>query len=244
MSASRVILFGGLQITRYLRYYARLCLKPSVIKLHGILFPIPENSNDEKRRSFYRERHERSLALMILAKLSRDDMVLEMGGGRGVLSTLCAKLIGSERVHTYEANPALIPFIKKIYALNSVEPTLTNAAVGVSNQPTAFHLGQRDDSSSLLETNSSENMITVPQVAANDIIAAVNPTFLIVDIEGAEQEVLGSANLEKVRVIVLEIHRKMLGESGCAALDNRITSFGFKVNKLYSTSGRKLYEKR
>ncbi len=36
---------------------------------------------------------------------------MELGAGLGFLSTYCAKIMGSDNVVTYEANPALEPYI-------------------------------------------------------------------------------------------------------------------------------------
>jgi len=205
--------------------------------------PIPDGSSEKYRRSLYYERHERRLALMIMAKLQKSDTVLEMGSGRGVLSSLCAKHIGSQRVFTYEANPALISFIEQVYVMNNVKPTIVNAAVGTQSGTAQFHRSERTDSSSLLTLDKASDVIDVDQVDVNELIHEIKPTFLVVDIEGAEGAVLDVADLDGVRIIALEVHKGLLGVDGCKKLDVTITSQGFTLNRWLSTSGRKLYER-
>ncbi len=239
----RVITFYMRESTRYLRHWVRLVTWPSIVSIHGVQLPIPDDCSEPYRRALYCERHERRLALMIAAKLQPEDTVLEMGSGRGVLSTLCAKLIGSDRVFTFEANPALIPFIRRVYSLNAVCPHLENAAVGTSEAQVSFYVNARTDSSSLLGSADKGEEILVRQVDINPLLAMIKPTFLVVDIEGAEGAVLRAAKLDGVRIIALEIHKHLLGEEGIADLTATILSQGFKANRWLSTSGRKLFER-
>jgi len=238
----RVATFYLRESTRYLRYGVRLIKRPSIVSIHGVKLPIPDGCPEPHRRSLYCERHERRLALMILAKLVPEDTVLEMGSGRGVLSTLCAKMIGSDRVFTFEANPALIPFIRRVYSLNAVCPHLENVAVGTSEAQVSFYVNARTDSSSLLDSVGKGEEILVRQADVNQLLAVIKPTFLVVDIEGAEGAVLRAAKLDGVRIIALELH-KLLGEDGIANLIATITAQGFKEHRWFSTSGRKLFER-
>src|SRR5262245_58379142 len=62
--------------------------------------------------SIEREMYERPELEIARVKLQRDDVVLELGSGIGFITTYCAKRIGSDRVFTYEANPALESHIR------------------------------------------------------------------------------------------------------------------------------------
>ena len=239
----RVITFYIRESTRYFRYFGRLLTRPSTISIHGIQLPIPDDSSEQYRKSLYRERHERRLALMIAAKLQPEDIVLEMGSGRGCLSTLCAKTIGSDRVFTFEANPALIPFIQSVYSLNAVSPKLENAAVGTAEGTVSFYVNNaRSDSSSLLDEAGKGEEIQTRQVDVNKLLSVIKPTFLVVDIEGAEDSVLRAAKLDGVRIIALELH-KHLGEECIANLIATIKAQGFNEHRRLSTSGRKLFDR-
>lgn len=62
--------------------------------------------------------------IRVAAKLDADDVVMDVGTGIGLVATLCAQRIGSERVYTYEANPALERPIRETFELNRVSPHL------------------------------------------------------------------------------------------------------------------------
>ena len=53
---------------------------------------------------------------------------------------LAARLAGSESVHCYEANPALIPVIEATYALNGVSPQISNTILGAEDGQTVFYV--------------------------------------------------------------------------------------------------------
>ena len=90
------------------------------------------------RRILYSERYERSESRCAVVALSPDDVVLEVGSGLGYLSTICALRLGSERVHTYEADPGLIPRIRRHHALNGVAPEVHNAMLAGSTGSASF----------------------------------------------------------------------------------------------------------
>ena len=218
-------------------------MKPSIIAIHGVRLPVPEDSSPHYRRSLYRGQHERTLALFVKAALRPDDVVLEMGGGRGVLSTLCAKTIGSDRVFTFEANPALIPFIERVYAINAVRPKLVNAVVGTSEGHVPFYVCNSTDSSSAVKAAAGSKEILVMQEDVNKLLAEIKPTFILADIEGAEREVLKAATLDGVRTVAVEVHKSIIGEDGVADIESRLLSQGFRQNGWFSTSGRRLFER-
>ena len=229
--------------TRYLRYPVRLITKPSRVTIHGAHLPIPDGFPPDRTRSLYRERHERTTVRAVLGGLSRDDVVMEFGAGLGLLSTLCAQRIGSDRVVTYEANPAQIPYIEEVYRLNGVCPTLVHGAIGTTNDQNVFWVHDNIVSSSLLSSEGGGDAVTVPQLDINDQIDRYKPTFVIMDVEGMEGELLAAARLDPLEKVLVELHHARLGEDGIAALMQRMNDCGFLVNRWLS-SRRKIFFER
>ena len=98
---------------RYPRFLWRLWRRPDRVRLRGVTFELDASTSPTLRRLLYSERYERSESRCAAVALAPDDVVLEVGAGLGYLSTICALRLGSERVHTYEADPALIPRIRR-----------------------------------------------------------------------------------------------------------------------------------
>ena len=125
---------------------------------------------------------------LVRAMLQDTDVVMEVGAGLGVVSTFCAKAVGSERVFAYEANPAMEEYIRRTYALNGVSPTLEVCALGEHGGEQVLCLGQDFSSATTLPPKERWPAIIVPAKCFDDEVRRRAATFLIVDIEGAESE--------------------------------------------------------
>ena len=181
-----------------------------VTTVDGVKVRLGFHLSREIRRSIWSGEYEGPERRMVLAKLSTDDVVMELGAGIGLLSALCAKRIGSSRVHTYEANPALIPYIRETFALNGVEPALKNCLVGDHEGDTAFYLHREFWASSTLPVNGARPIV-LRMVDVNHELQAVRPTFLIIDIEGGEYDLFQHIDLGGVRKLAIETHPRVLG---------------------------------
>jgi FkbM family methyltransferase len=159
--------------------------------------------------------------------LEPQDIVLEVGTGIGVVSTLCARRIGSERVFTYEANPDLEPWIRETWALNGVHPVLTICAVGGADGEVVFFRDRHLWSSSVLPMHAGMRPVRVPSRSLTAEAARHRPTLLIVDAEGAEREMFRGADLPTVTRIVVELHEKVIGPEGVATVRADLAALGF-----------------
>ena len=90
------------------------------VKIEGIQIPIlKENLSKILQLQIYMGFYEKEELKLVKYLLDENDIVMELGTGLGLLSSYCAKKIGSHRVFTYEANPALETYIRHTYRLNS-----------------------------------------------------------------------------------------------------------------------------
>jgi FkbM family methyltransferase len=186
-------------------------------------------------RALTRGGYERQELRLIGMVLSPGDVVLEVGAGLGLVSTYCAKRLGSRRVFAYEADPELEPCIRETYALNGVEPTLDMCAVG----PRAGRITIRRDrhlvSSSVVRRRAGRVPVEVPGKALNYVVARDKPTLLIIDAEGAERELFDGAELSGVSKIILELHDRIIGTDGTEQIRSRLASMGFQEDHALSS---------
>jgi FkbM family methyltransferase len=186
-------------------------------------------------RALSRGGYEREELSLIGEVLLPDDVVLEVGAGLGLVSTFCAKRVGSSRVFAYEADPELEPCIRETYELNGVEPTLEMCAVGGQSGRVTLFRDKHFVSSSVVRRRVGAKPVEVPGKALSYIVEKVRPTMLIVDAEGAEREMFEGAQLEGVTRIVLELHDRVIGPLGTDRVRASLTAMGFHQDQRLSS---------
>lgn len=192
------------------------------------------------RQSLYSERYERGEVFALLAHLDATDRVVEFGSGLGLLTILAARRAGSHRVWSYEANPRLLPLIREHCRLNGVEPHLRHGAVGVGLGSAVLHLGEEHSSSSILEPATTAVRTVVPRLDAAEEVERFRPTFLVVDVEGGEAEIIPRIAWEGIDKLLLEIHPEVLPSGEEGRILRHLSAQGLRVDRAVSSRRKKL----
>lgn len=174
--------------------------------------------------------YEREELRLIGEILSPDDVVLEVGAGLGLVSTYCAKRVGSNRVYAYEADPDLEPCIRETYQLNGVSPSLEMCAVAAQPGRVTLYRDKHFVSSSVVRRRVGAKPVEVPGKALRYVVEKVQPTLLVVDAEGAERELFDDTDLPSVTRIVLEMHERVIGPDGTERVRTKLSEIGFEVD--------------
>lgn len=190
------------------------------VVVHGLKIPLGLHLHASVAQSMAAGHYESDELHALQALLQPDDVVLELGTGIGVLATFCAKLLGADKVHTFEANPALESVIRRTFALNDVAPRLEICVLGQGSGELSFFVDEAFWSSSLLPRGAGATAIQVPVRDFNEEVARLQPTLMVIDIEGGELELLRHADLGTLRTLVIELHP---GAFGAAALDEVVS---------------------
>jgi hypothetical protein len=82
-------------------------------------------------------------------------------------------------------------------------------------------------SSSLHERDIKSTTITVPSVAINDVLKETAPSVILMDVEGAEVELLEIADLSNVEVMIIEMHPHIVGSDVIGGLLESLSAQGF-----------------
>ena len=201
----------------------------SVATVDGIRMRIDPRMSAFQVKKLLSGRHTRHERQLVIDRLEPDDIVMELGGGIGMLSTACALKIGGDRVHSYEANPTMESLIHDNYALNGVNPKMNMCMLGRTAGSCTFYASEHFARSSAykLSDQGTTTAYEVPVKPLNDEIQRIKPTVLIMDVQGSEGELLSFADLSTVRKLLVELHPNILGISQVNALRRQLRNQGF-----------------
>lgn len=204
--------------------------QPEMIRLRGVLIPIDRELYSAKIiQRLYDEGYEREEREALERTLRPTDRLLELGAGIGYLSAVAARRIGDDRVTTCEANPGLISTIHRIHGLNGVSPTVLEGVM--TRQPgdgtCRFHAHRDFWSSSLREPRGDYNVVTVPALHWQTELDRLQPTYLLMDIEGGEIELLEALDCRSIERMLIEFHPNKTGQADVDRVFRSLAANGF-----------------
>ncbi|HUV32730.1 MAG TPA: hypothetical protein VMW31_04090, partial [Devosiaceae bacterium] len=138
--------------------------------------------------------------------LQSGDRVLVIGAGLGVGSSLIAKSQRAERVIAVEANKNLIPYLKRVHALNGVPWVETvNAILGESFKARVPFFARHDlrDSSLMPDDGAWKQLMMIPCMDLNLILIEEEISAIVCDIPNASTQLLalgGFGSVERILV--------------------------------------------
>lgn len=189
----------------------------------------PQITAGRRRRDLRLGTYEMKEADAIKRMVKPDDVVLELGGGIGYISTLLSKVCGAREIHTFEANPALLDYMAEMHRVNGAHNvTIHHALLGPRKaKPKPFYVRKNFLASSMADTGG--NVLQVVDVEVRGLgttLRDIKPTFLVCDIEGAEAELLPAGNWSGLNGAVIELHPQWIGAKGVAAVFEAMQSAG------------------
>ena len=168
---------------------------------------------------------------LVSEALEDKDIVLELGTGIGVVTVLCARRLGAGRVHSFEANPNLIPVAEETFRLNGVAPALENTILGVREEEKTFYVEKNFWSSSTVKRSAKSRAVKVAVRRLDEAIERLRPTMLIVDIEGGEAELFDTVQLGSVSKVLIEFHPHVIGQGAVDHIKAAFQRAGFVATK-------------
>lgn len=222
------------QTARRFRYLWRLCFRPDLVRIDGVRIAVAyRNWSSFMVRRVISENYESCERGIVAAALRPDDRVLEIGGGIGLIALTARTIVKDDDIVVYEANPALIDNIKKNFTLNGAEINVVNAAVVSDNEKaekTSFFLHEDFWAGGLRDHTAGMKRIVVQAAKLSEIIAAHRANVVIMDVEGAECDILRTARLEGVDLLCLELHPQFTGQGDASAAIRRLLNLGFEID--------------
>lgn len=81
---------------------------------------VPDICSGKVRRSIYAGLYESSEVKAVRKFVTKDDVVIDAGASLGFLSLQIARIVGSSRLYTVEANPGLLSCIEANFRENGI----------------------------------------------------------------------------------------------------------------------------
>lgn len=157
------------------------------------------------------------------------DRILELGAGIGVITALLAS-VPDVTVWAFEADPASADLARRVLKANGRSNVELHQGLLTAGEPREFAFYRRRDlwMSSLVEHQGSYD--DVIRLVSQDVDAFVRRhaiTLLVMDIEGAELELLSRAELPGVERIFCELHDHLYGLEGVQEITIQLARKGW-----------------
>ena len=189
------------------------------------------------RQYIYTGKYEAPEYRVLVNTLRAGDRYLEVGAGIGFITTCACQRVGDHNVFASEANPQLIPIIERTAAINGYHPAVTNGVLGEAEGEVPFFVHDEFWASSL-EEDPEARRIVVPARSIAKELERVRPTYLMLDIEGGEVDLLTQNTLPShIRAICMETHADAIGRRATQTLLNKLATDGFCLDLELTGSG-------
>lgn len=195
-------------------------------------------------------RYEKHEARTIPKLMEGNEILLELGAGVGVISTL-AWLSGKvKEVHCFEADPRLIGLIKETHTQNGVKGFVYNEILSSSPEQIAagkmdFHI--REDfygnSTTTAVGRAVKETVEVPVTSLQDALQRIAPTVIACDIEGGELGLFDEVEMTSVRTIMLETHQTVLKGHGMRQVFHEMHKADFHYDERYSSGSVSVFSR-
>jgi FkbM family methyltransferase len=221
-------------------WYGKLIeMRGNVVRIEGCTFSLDSPVIGTALKSnFIGNRYERPEREALRRFLDPELPVVEFGGSVGVVSCLTNRKLSHPQQHVVvEANPALIPLLKKNRDLNQCEFEVLPRMVGYGSEQSTFYPNSVYFLASTAIPPSSGEADVILEVQTVNLQSILDQygfdrCTLICDIEGGEADLVRHESgvlKERVATIILEVHEWSLGEERVAGMIEEIEGLGFRT---------------
>ncbi|MEK1890828.1 MAG: FkbM family methyltransferase [Phyllobacterium sp.] len=197
---------------------------------HEIIVPILSSDVSEKIWSALQNgTYEAKEAFWVNRAVRPGDRILELGTGLGIIASVLAAT-DDVRVLAFDANPTVIDLARNVVSANGRGNVTISHGLLMAGAPREAKFYIRKDfwmSSTFENQGPYERVINIRSVDIDEVIATAGITFLVMDIEGGEYELIRGAEFPGVERVFLELHDHLYGLDGVMQIMAAMTAKGF-----------------
>ena len=185
--------------------------------IHGVRIPFSEEEvSPVIWNALKAGRYEAKEARLVPSVVREGDRVLELGAGVGVITAIMARTPGV-RIRSYDANPYTLDLARRVGQANGLVNVVFSHGLVTAGPSGSHPFYIREDfwmSSLIKEQGPYREVIETPSLDVDQLISSHGINVLVMDIEGAEQQLLGASRLEGIDRVFLELHDHLYGLGG------------------------------
>lgn len=189
--------------------------------VHGVRVPIAaQEVSATVWDALTSEYYEANEARRVRRAIRPGDRVLELGTGLGIITSIIAD-IEDVRVWSFEADPYTAGLAERVISSNCGDNVVLVHGILAAGPPRKIAFYQRSElwmSSGFPSQGPYEKAIEITSGDVDAFISQNRINALVMDIEGAELDLLQNARLPGVERIFLELHDHLYGLSGVRAI--------------------------
>ena len=221
------------EVARVARSLFRRAIQARSISLYGLHISIdPDIFSDSIRDALYAERYEYEERSLVSSVVVSTDRVLEIGSAIGFVSMMIHRKNPQASIH-FEPNAGLVEQARMNCRQNDIDLDFVSAAIvsaDFTEDEVTLNVGDDFWSGSIARAGTDAKHQSVPAVRIDQVLSDFAPTVLVVDIEGAECDVLTDVELAGVRALILELHRRYTDETKMRKLLISLMEQGFNLD--------------
>ena len=187
-------------------------------------------------------RYESHEAKTIARIVGSDEILLEIGAGVGVISSVAWLTQKVREVHCYEADPRLIPLLKSTHEQNKVRGFVHNSILTDDEEmlrtgAVDFYIREHFYGNSTNRGVGREvaETVRVPTERFAAALDKIRPTIIACDVEGGELGLFDGASLSSVRKVMVETHQNSIGGGGMRRVFHAMHKGDFHYDERYSS---------
>lgn len=201
-----------------------------VLTVHGVKVPLASTEvSPEIWQALSNGTYEAKEARWVVESVRPHDRVLELGTGIGILTCLIAGIDGVH-VWAFEPSPSSVRLAKRVIVANNRSNVTLAQGILAAGDPRELVFYLRKDlwMSSLLEHQEPYyKTLTVTSANIDEFVMKHQVDVVVMDIEGAERDLLIHADLPGVERIFLELHDHLYGLAGIREITCALAAKGF-----------------
>ncbi len=207
------------------------------VTLDGCVFSLDIIPSNAVKASLLKQKYERFERHAVLQHIRSELPVVELGACIGVVSCVTNRILKDPASHVVvEVNPHVIPILESNRESNHCKFEILNRAISYDLTSVTFSPASDIRGTSLRKNvySSFEGpSVTVLTTTLSSIVTqrGYDRFALICDIEGHEYELVQHEPhiLEKVDILILETHARMIGETKHSEMMRRLAQLGFRT---------------